>query len=119
MVYSKVLACLHIGSPSFPHDLIYCFMCLLFILFYFICILFFIFYPFITRIFISYFLFTLLDRVLQVRCSGRTAYMFLAEGYVCVICAFLCVYVCVCVCVSVMYCHTFFIMCERAERERE
>jgi hypothetical protein len=39
--------------------------------------------------------------------------------YVCVMCAFLCVYVCVRACVSVMYCHTFFIMCERAERERE
>ena len=34
-------------------------------------------------------------------------------------CAFLCVHVCVCVCVcvSVMYCHTFFNMCVRAERE--
>ncbi len=62
----------------------------------------------------SHFLFTLLDRVLQSEAFRSDS---LHVSGVCVMCAFLCVYVCVRACVSVMYCHTFFIMCESAKRE--
>jgi hypothetical protein len=64
------------------------------------------------------FFFTLLDRVLQVRPSGCTAYMFPAEG-ICLCHVSIFVRVCVCACLSVMYSHNFFIMCERAERGGE
>ena len=122
MVYSKVLACLHVGSPSLPHDLItfiyrvvlpiFCSWHILFfvlflfifyfILFYFILYFFSFYYP----LHISYL--PCWTEYCKVRRSGRTAYMFPAKVFVCVMCEFLCVYVCVCVCVSVVYCHSFF-----------
>ena len=93
--------------------------CLIYCLFFFSCIfiLFFIFYPFITRIFVSYL--PCWTEYCKVRRSVRPLIRFRPKVYVCVMSTSMGLYVCVCVCLSVMYCHTFFIMCERAEREGE
>jgi hypothetical protein len=101
MVYSKVLVACMFALPHFltissrlsivwfliqffvlgTFSFLFVLFMFIFLYFYiFFYILFFIFYPFITRIFIFYFLFTLLERLPQVRRSSRTAQMFPAEG---------------------------------------
>ena len=116
---SKVLACLHVGSPSFPHDLITFIYRVVLIQFFVLGIFifyFFIFY-FFKLFFLSYpyfyFLFTLLARVLQVRRSGQTLIRFRRRVYVCIMYASLCLCVCLRVCVCYVLSHFHYYVCVR------
>ena len=136
MVYSKVLACLHVGSPTFPHDLI-TFICrvgfnpffcswhiFFFVLFIVYCLL------FISFLFLFYSLFFIL--LVPVFCffypagPSTASEAFRSDSlhvsgrrFMSVPCVHFCAYMCVCACVCLLCTVTLSLLCVREPRERE
>jgi hypothetical protein len=138
MVYSKVLACLHVGSPSFPHDLItfiyrvvfepiFCswhiFFFVLFIVYFYIFLFLFSFFIFSAFIIPSTFL------TYPAGPSTARSEAFWSDNslHVCgrrfmsVSCVHFCACMCVCACVCLLCTVTLSLLCVRepSERERE